>query len=89
VRQSLWIRKKEEGRRKKEEGRIIPTFPFSYFPVFSSPFFPPQVRQSLWIRKKEEGRRKKEEGRRKKEELSLLFPFPIFQFFPLLFFLRK
>jgi hypothetical protein len=40
---------KAEGRRKKEEGRIIPTFPFSYFPVFSSPFFPPQARQSLWI----------------------------------------
>ncbi|MBD1826853.1 hypothetical protein H6F71_05235 [Microcoleus sp. FACHB-61] len=40
---------KEEGRRKKEEGRIISTFPFSYFPVFPSPFFPPQARQSLWI----------------------------------------
>ncbi len=35
--------------RKKEEGRIISTFPFSYFPVFPSPFFPAQVRQSLWI----------------------------------------
>jgi hypothetical protein len=40
---------KAEGRRKKEEGRIISTFPFSYFPVFPSPFFPPQARQSLWI----------------------------------------
>jgi len=54
---------------------------------------------------KAEGRRKKEEGSsatdslsadvtdvtdvRKKEELSLLFPFPIFLFFLLLFFLGK
>jgi len=43
---------------------------------------------------KEEGRRKKEEGRRKKEEGRIIptFPFsyfPVFLFFPLLFFLRK
>ena len=25
------------------------SFPFSYFPIFSSSFFPTQARQSLWI----------------------------------------